>query len=336
MPTTTVPHSNVFTEQWLFGPLSFEDKALSLFRFQAAANPVYREYLALLNRDATKITALAQIPFLPIGFFKHHAVSSRSGSAATVFESSGTTGQTRSRHHVHDTVWYEMVARRLFEQAYGPLRDWHVLALLPSYLERTGSSLVYMVSHFVRASGSSHGGFFLHDQQRLIEQIEKLRKMDGKVLLIGVTFALLELAERFGGRQWPDVIMMETGGMKGRREETTREEVHATLKAAFGLPAVHSEYGMTELLSQAYSSGEGVFRMPPTMRVLLRDVNDPFYIHDCLRHGGLNVVDLANVDSCAFIETEDLGVLQGPDEFKVLGRLDNADVRGCNLLLVPQ
>jgi phenylacetate-coenzyme A ligase PaaK-like adenylate-forming protein len=335
MPTITVPHSNVFTEQWLFGSLPFEEKALALFRFQAAANSVYREYLTLLGRDPTKITALAQIPFLPIGFFKHHAVSSRSGSAATVFESSGTTGQTRSRHHVHDTDWYEMVARRLFEQTYGPLRDWHVLALLPSYLERTGSSLVYMVSHFMQASGSAHGGFFLHNRQQLVERIEKLRETGGKVLLIGVTFALLELAEQFGGRHWPDVTVMETGGMKGRREEMTRDEVHATLKAAFGLPAVHSEYGMTELLSQAYSSGEGVFTMPPTMRVFLRDVNDPFCMDYQLRHGGINVIDLANVDSCAFIETEDLGVLHSPDAFKVLGRLDNADVRGCNLLVTP-
>ncbi|MDJ1467848.1 acyl transferase [Cytophagaceae bacterium DM2B3-1] len=318
----------------LFESFHFEENALELFRFQASANQIYRKYLEFLKIDPAKISSLNEIPFLPIEFFKSHTITSVQNQPAALFESSGTTGQTRSRHYVYDTSFYEKVAQHIFEQLYGSLAEFHVLALLPSYLERTGSSLVYMVEHFIRESHSSESGFFLHDQSELVSKIDTLVQQNKKVLLIGVTFALLDLAEHYGGRDWSQVIVMETGGMKGRREELLREEVHEILKQAFLLPKVHSEYGMTELLSQAYSFGNGVFQMPPTMRILIRDVNDPFSINTNQRSGGINIIDLANVDSCAFIETKDIGIVHPDNTFQVLGRFDNSDIRGCNLLVL--
>lgn len=307
---------------------------MELFRFQASANPIYQKYLNYLKISPGQVSSVGQIPFLPIEFFKNHAVTCINRPPQVLFESSGTTGQTRSRHYVHDTQFYQNVARRIFESTYGPLTDCHVLALLPSYLERSGSSLVYMVEHFIRESGSPESGFFLHDTEKLVDTVERLRKGEKKVFLIGVTFALLDLAERHGNRDWSNVIVMETGGMKGRREELLREEVHEILKQAFHLPAVHSEYGMTELLSQAYSTGDGIFRMPETMRICICDINDPFRLDNRLRSGGINIIDLANVDSCAFIETKDIGSVLPDGTFRVLGRFDNSDVRGCNLLVV--
>ncbi|MDJ1479656.1 acyl transferase [Cytophagaceae bacterium YF14B1] len=318
----------------LFESFRFEEKALELFRFQASANQIYRKYLEFLKIDPAKISSVNEIPFLPIEFFKAHTITSVQSQPAALFESSGTTGQIRSRHYVYDTSFYEKVAQYIFEQIYGSLAEFHVLALLPSYLERTGSSLVYMVEHFIRESHSSESGFFLHDQSELVSKIDTLVQQNKKVLLIGVTFALLDLAEHYGGRDWSRVIVMETGGMKGRREELLREEVHEILKQAFLLPKVHSEYGMTELLSQAYSFGNGVFQMPPTMRILIRDVNDPFSINANQRSGGINIIDLANVDSCAFIETKDIGIVHPDNTFQVLGRFDNSDIRGCNLLVL--
>jgi hypothetical protein len=318
---------------------SFESVALAVFRYQAAENPVYRSYLHHRRIDPARVQTLEQIPFLPIEFFKTQRVVTGEVPPVLTFESSGTTGTLTSRHFVADPVFYEQISVQLFEQAYGPLTGYHVLALLPAYLERSGSSLVYMVRHFIERSASPHSGFFLHDVPRLLDTLRYLltTPADRRVLLLGVTFALLDLAER---GDWPEVpteklLVMETGGMKGRRRELLREEVHARLTRAFGVPAIHSEYGMTELLSQAYSMGEGIFRLPPTMRVLLRDVNDPFTpLGPGARTGGLNVIDLANVDSCAFIETKDLGNY-GPQAgtFRVLGRFDNSDIRGCNLLV---
>ena len=280
-----------------------------------------------------QIKAVENIPFLPVELYKYHSISSVNQPPETVFESSGTTGQTRSRHYVHDTGFYRKVARRIFEQVYGVLTDYHVLALLPSYMERSGSSLVYMVGDFIRESQSPDSGFFLQDRENLVDAIENLRGGKRKVLLIGVTFALLDVAEQFGGRDWHNVTVMETGGMKGRREELLREEVHTILKQAFNLSAVHSEYGMTELLSQAYSMGDGVFRMPDTMRILIRDINDPFSIGGQRRNGGVNIIDLANADSCAFIETKDIGTVSPDGTFRILGRFDNSDIRGCNLMV---
>ncbi len=312
---------------------SFEKKALELFRFQASANQIYRKYLEFLRVDPAKVSSLVQIPFLPVEFFKSHTVSCVTGAPEVLFESSGTTGQIRSRHYVYDTAFYQNVAQHIFETQYGPLSGFHILALLPSYLERTGSSLVYMVEHFIRQSGSAESGFYLYDQQKLVSTIEILSRQNKKVLLIGVTFALLDLAEHYGDRNWSNVIVMETGGMKGRRAELLREEVHAILMQSFQLPAVHSEYGMTELLSQAYSTGDGIFQMPDTLRILIRDINDPFTIYSQPRNGGINIIDLANVDSCAFIETKDIGIAFPDNRFRVLGRFDNSDIRGCNLLV---
>jgi len=340
-------------------PGNFESTALAVFRYQATYNPVYRMYLQYLNVRADEIQSSDRIPFLPIRFFKQHAILTGDPAIQVTFESSGTTGALTSRHYVADPALYDTVSQRIFEQLYGPLNQFHVLALLPSYLERNNSSLVYMVQRFIEktgdsaasdlASGSSYSGFFLNNVDDLTARLKELAAQSAekgaiqrKVLLIGVTFALLDWAESgadlsfLGGM--PNLVVMETGGMKGRRHELLREEVHEILTSRLGVPAIHSEYGMTELLSQAYSTGGGVFRMAPTLRILLRDVNDPFHIYPATyrRAGGINVIDLANLDSCSFIETQDLGQYHDGinDAFQVIGRFDNSDIRGCNLMVV--
>ncbi|MBC7892305.1 MAG: acyl transferase, partial [Sphingobacteriaceae bacterium] len=292
-------------------------------------------------RDPARVTHYSQVPFLPIEFFKTQRVLSGTPAVALSFESSGTTGQLPSRHFVADPLFYETLSQRLFEQCYGSLRGYTILALLPSYLERGTSSLVHMVRHFIEQSGTPESGFFLNNTADLRQQLLKIRdqKPESRILLIGVTFALLDLAD--SGDDWsflgelPRLVVMETGGMKGRRRELLREEVHYILTQAFGVARIHSEYGMTELLSQAYSAGEGIFEVPPSMRILLRDVNDPFApLPPGGRSGGINIVDLGNVDSCAFVETKDLGDHINENGFRVLGRFDNSDVRGCNLMVV--
>jgi hypothetical protein len=356
------------------GADSFESVALAVFRYQAQYNPVYRNYLHCLKVQPDTVTQFSQVPFMPIGFFKHHTIltgfdpGALSGNDTLTFASSGTTSRDAgfaetSQHLVPDPALYDAVSTRIFEQRYGPLRDFHILALLPSYLERNNSSLVYMVQRFMAlssdapdaglAAGASPAdpasNFFLNNLTELTTRLRQLTDQpDGKrILLIGVTFALLDWAEsgedlRFLARN-PNLIVMETGGMKGRRKELLREEVHQLLKERLGITHVHSEYGMTELLSQAYSAGEGVFLPSPTLRVLLRDINDPFHVLlpaavSDRRSGGINVVDLANLDSCSFIETQDLGQYVGseaaPGAFRVIGRFDNSDVRGCNLMVV--
>lgn len=321
-------------------PGEFEALALDIFRFQAAANPVYRQYLHHLRRDPARVTHYTQVPFLPIEFFKTQRVLSGSPAVAIQFESSGTTGQLPSRHFVADPLFYETLSQQFFEQRYGSLRDYTILALLPSYLERDTSSLVHMVRHFIEQSGDRQSGFFLNNIAELRQQLLEIQGQNPatRILLIGVTFALLDLAD--SGEDWaflgelPGLVVMETGGMKGRRRELLREEVHDILTRAFDVTRIHSEYGMTELLSQAYSTGEGIFAVPPSMRILLRDVNDPFtFLPPGGRSGGINVVDLGNVDSCAFVETRDLGGFVGENGFRVLGRFDNSDVRGCNLMV---
>lgn len=317
--------------------------ALELFRFQAQHNPVYAQYVRLRNVRPALIKRLVDIPFMPIGFFKNHQIVTQSPDIEAVFESSGTTGSQNSRHFVADLAWYDEISTRIFEQQYGALHRFHTLALLPSYLERNNSSLVYMVQQFIKKNNSNHAGFFLNTTDALRQHLQELaQKPDGRtVLLWGVTFALLDWAESGQDlsflRQIPNLIVMETGGMKGRRRELLRQEVHAQIMAAFGVSSVHSEYGMTELLSQSYSVGEGVFVPAATMRLLLRDINDPFALCDHtapLRYGGINVIDLANIDSCAFVETQDLGRFVGNSpRFEVIGRFDNSDVRGCNLLI---
>jgi len=324
---------------------TFEEVALQVFHYQAIHNPIYREYLSYLRVNPDQIQRLSAIPFLPIGFFKHHQVLTGTPVIRTVFESSGTTGSQTSRHLVADLGWYDNISTEIFEQTYGPLKDFHLLALLPSYLERNNSSLVYMVQQFIAKTHSPVSGFFLHNVDELLNVLRKQAyQSDGrKVILWGVTFALLDLAESKNDlsflRELPKLMVMETGGMKGRRREMLREEVHAELTEAFGVKSIHSEYGMTELLSQSYSKGEGIFDTSRTMRILLRDTNDPFSVVDApqsgMRYGGINVVDLGNLDSCSFIETQDLGRFVGDSssQFEVIGRFDNSDIRGCNLLI---
>ncbi|HSI90964.1 MAG TPA: hypothetical protein VK927_07590, partial [Adhaeribacter sp.] len=287
----------------------FEEAALGLFRYQAAHNPVYRQYLQLLGKDPAAVFSLEQIPFLPIEFFKTQQVKTGDFEPEVIFKSSGTTLQQRSCHFVADNDFYLQVASQIFAGFYGPLTDYVFLALLPSYLEQGQSSLVAMVAHFVKQSGQQEPGFFLGRLAELKNAIRKAQKTGKKVMLFGVTYALLDLAETGGDTDLSEVIIMETGGMKGRRKEMIREELHGILTRAFNVPAIHSEYGMTELLSQAYSQGNGIFRAPKTMRILLRDLNDPFEINPNLRSGGINVIDLANIHSCAFIETKDIGKL---------------------------
>lgn len=315
-------------------PVDFEPYSLELFRFQAENNPVYKQYLSALSCQPASIKRLEEVPFMPIDFFKQHTVKSGQWESQEVFESSGTTGQQRSRHHLQDRAFYQQVSRQAFERFYGPLEDYHFFALLPSYLERSNSSLVAMMDHFIAQSGSSYSGFYLDNYEELLVNIQKARQEGRrKLLLIGVTFALLELAEN-DNCDLHDVIVMETGGMKGRRKEMIRAELHEVLQQSFNIRQVHAEYGMTELLSQAYSKKQGFFDVPPWMKVLFRDLNDPYCICKDLRQGGLNVVDLANIHSCAFIETQDIGRQSPAGGFEVLGRFDNADIRGCNLLVV--
>lgn len=318
----------------------FEALALDIFRFQARYNPVYQRYITCLGRNPDSVQNLFEIPFLPVSFFKKHQVVCGEVNGGRYFESSGTTGLEVSRHLVKDLLLYEQLSVRLFESRYGSLKNFHILALLPSYLERDSSSLVYMVQHFMSVSGSEFSGFFLNDFEALNRKIlELLNLSDGKkVLLIGVTFALLDWAEGFSGANGSQfatdkLIVMETGGMKGRRKELLRMEVHHLLKGQLGIASVHSEYGMTELVSQAYSSGDGVFRAEGSMKVLIRDNTDPLTVGMENQTGGVNVIDLGNLDSCAFIETADLGRLDPSNNtFEIIGRMDNSDVRGCNLL----
>jgi phenylacetate-coenzyme A ligase PaaK-like adenylate-forming protein len=308
----------------------FEGLALVLFQFQYNHNPVYRQYVDLLDIDPFAVTAINKIPFLPIDFFKTHRVSATSFREEAVFESSGTTQTIQSRHFIKDLSIYKQSFEKCFQKFYGNAHDWCILGLLPSYLERTNSSLVIMVNELIRLSQHAHSGFYLYDHQKLSDVLEQLEKNRQKTLLIGVTFALLDFAEN-NSKPLKHTIVMETGGMKGKREEMTRNEVHAILKSAWDLSAIHSEYGMTELLSQAYSAGEGLFECPPWMKVILREEDDPLITKNAGR-GLINVVDLANIYSCSFIATDDIGLLHPNGSFEVLGRRDNSDLRGCSLM----
>ena len=314
-----------------------ETAALQLFAYQAVHCPPYAAYLAALGRDPATVQRLADIPFLPIEFFKTHAVRTDPAAwqAQEVFKSSGTTQQQRSRHLVRDPGLYRANAARIFEAAYGPITGWTFLALLPSYLEQGESSLVAMVADFAQRSGQAQEAFFLRDHAGLLRALAQAKAEPGRrVMLFGVTYALLDLAAEVGpAPELQDLTVLETGGMKGRRREMIREELHAELHQAFGPAPLHSEYGMTELLSQAYSPGHGRFYAPPQLRVLLRDPADPFSVAADRTEGAINVIDLANVDSCAFIETKDLARMHPDGSFEVLGRLDNSDIRGCSQLV---
>ena len=311
----------------------FTQIALDIFRFQHEHNPVYRSFCDLLYIHPSEIKSLNQIPFLPIQFFKTHKILSTDNPIVKEFTSSSTTGQIPSTHYITDLDLYQKSFISGFETFYGPLKDYTVLALLPSYLERTGSSLIHMVDHMISVSPFSESGFFLNNLDVLSGLLSKLDSEGRKILLIGVSFALLDLIENFSF-DLSNTIVMETGGMKGRRKELVRQDLHKQLKTGFGVDAIHSEYGMTELLSQAYSQGDGIFRTPPWLKVMIRDSEDPLSVLGQNKTGGINVIDLANIHSCSFIATQDLGKIHGDGTFEILGRFDHSDVRGCNLMVL--
>jgi phenylacetate-coenzyme A ligase PaaK-like adenylate-forming protein len=311
----------------------FKAASLRVFRHQFENNRVYRSFCDLLYIHPVEVKEVDQIPFLPIQFFKSHTILSSRKPIIETFTSSGTTGSTTSKHHITDITWYEKSYRKGFELNYGPIEGYTVLALLPNYLERKGSSLIYMANDFIQKSKDSKSGFFLHNIEELSQILKELEEKKQKTLLIGVSFALLDLIEQ-ETFQLQNTIVMETGGMKGRRKEMTRTELHNHLTAGFGVSKIHSEYGMTELLSQAYSKGNGVFECPPWMKVLTRDTEDPLSIQKENKTGGVNIIDLANYNSCSFIATQDLGKVYANETFEILGRFDHSDIRGCNLMVV--
>ena len=311
----------------------FNKVALEIFNFQYENNPVYRKFSDLLKIDPRQVDFIEKIPFLPIDLFKSHKVLSSKNKIQKTFTSSGTTGSKTSKHHVTDLSIYEQSFNLGFQEFYGDIKDYVVLALLPSYLEREGSSLIYMAQHFIEKSCHPDSGFYLNNLSELQSKLISLDKQGQKVLLIGVSFALLDLAENFQFNL-KNTIIMETGGMKGRRKEMIREELHSILKKGFGVSAIHSEYGMTELLSQAYSSGNGIFECPPWMRILIRDPEDAQSYLKTNSTGGINVIDLANINSCSFIATQDLGKKSENNSIEIMGRFDNSDIRGCNLLVL--
>jgi phenylacetate-coenzyme A ligase PaaK-like adenylate-forming protein len=313
-------------------PKAFEETALTIFRYQAANCEVYRSFLHHLKVQADQVTSTTEIPYLPIAFFKSHEVKSAATPAQIVFSSSGTTGQIQSKHIVTDLTLYEESFNRAFQHFYGDPANSCILALLPSYQEREGSSLIYMVDALIAQSQHPKSGYFLHDNEGLYKTLLELQQQGKRTILIGVTYALLDFIEEYN-LDFPELIVMETGGMKGKRKEMVREELHELLTAGFGVPAIHSEYGMTELLSQGYSYGHGIFNCPAWMRIVLRDTNDPLSLLQNRQTGGINVIDLANLNSCSFIATQDLGKIHPDGSFEVLGRFDNADIRGCNLLV---
>jgi hypothetical protein len=309
----------------------FIPRALETFRLQYADNPLYRQYADVLGVLPVRVRTLQEIPFLPVSLFKTHPVRTGNFIPEIVFESSGTTGSVTSRHEVRDLSVYRSSFTAGFERFYGPVGEWCVIGLLPAYLERSHSSLVLMVHELIGSSGHPDSGFYLYDHEALHAVLQRLEGQGQKTLLIGVTFALLDFAEKYA-MSLRHTVVMETGGMKGRRREITRNELHDYLKERLGVSSIHAEYGMTELLSQAYSSGDGLFACPPWMRALVRREDDPLDVM-IQGEGLLNIIDLANTWSCSFLATEDIGRI-GPDgRFEVSGRADNSDVRGCSLLV---
>ena len=312
---------------------AFTKKALELFKFQFEENPVYRSFCDLLYKHPSAVQKLEDIPFLPIEFFKTNKVLSTKKEIKQTFTSSGTSGSVVSQHHVADLNLYKTSFQKGFAHFYGNIEDYAVLALLPSYLERDGSSLVYMVEDMIQESKHQKSGFYLDDLYALKQTLLALEKSGQKTLLIGVSYALLDLVE-FHQFELKHTIIMETGGMKGRRKEMIKSELHSILKKGFGVDKIHSEYGMTELLSQAYSKGDGLFSSPHWMNVLISDPEDALTILLKGKSGGINIIDLANVHSCAFIATQDLGKINANGTFEVLGRFDKSDIRGCNLMVL--
>jgi hypothetical protein len=332
---TTVKNITLSDKIFTANEDNFSSIALEVFQFQYQNNAIYRQYCNSLKIDSQKIIGIQQIPFLPIQFFKTHKITTTDFEAEAIFESSGTTQTVNSKHFVKDISLYKKSFNEAFRLFYGDPADWCIVALLPSYLERNNSSLVMMADSLIKQSGHQQSGFYLNEWKQLLNTLTELEKQQQKTLLIGVTFALIDFAE-LNSFPLHHTVIMETGGMKGRREEMTRERVHEILSNSFQLKKIHSEYGMTELLSQSYSKGDGIFNCPPWMKILLREEDDPFAIHAAdattTISGAINVIDLANIYSCSFIATEDAGKLYPDSSFEILGRLDNTDIRGCSLL----
>jgi len=329
MDFTAIKHS-IFNLQNL-QVHEFNEIAVSLFHYQYRNNKIYSSFVDALGISVGQVYHTEQIPFLPISFFKTHKIISGDFTEEVTFESSGTTGMQTSKHYVVDAGLYEQSFQKGLELFYGDLSRYAVFALLPSYLERKNSSLVYMVERLMLKSNRRMGGFYLNDLENLQNQLLEAKKQGLKIMLIGVTFALIDMAEKHP-IDIPEAVIIETGGMKGRREELTRMELHQSLCKGFGVNKIHSEYGMTELLSQAWSKGDGLFHCPPWMKVLIADTNDPLSFLETGRTGGINIIDLANIHSCSFIATQDLGRINNDGSFEVMGRFDNSDIRGCSLL----
>ena len=321
-------------KKYIFGINSgnFNAMALNLFHYQSVHNTIYKKYLQLLHIIPEEIQEVRAIPFMPISFFKTNKIETGAEQDKIVFQSSGTSKQVRSKHYVKDPDFYAALSKQIFEIQFGNLTDYIILALLPSYLENKDSSLVFMVNHFIKMTGHPDSSFINRNSGKFVHQVYQQRG-NKKVLLLGVTYALIEFAEE---HQLPlqDAMIMETGGMKGKGEERPREEVHEVLKKHFQVREVYSEYGMTELLSQAYSVSGGNFQVPFSMNLYTREMNDPLTLNDQKSPGGLNIIDLANIDSCAFIATEDIGKINNDGTFIVSGRIDNSEIRGCNLLSI--
>lgn len=327
MPLLTSPFNEIFSVH----KDSFDLLAIEIFQYQAINNPVYKEYLDYLDINALEVKKVSEIPFLPIELFKNHKILSGNTDPEMIFESSGTTGSIPSRHYIADLEIYQKSIEKGFRHFFGDPSEYVFLALLPSYLERNNSSLVYMVQHLMSLSDHEDNGFYLYDHDKLNNAIKRNSGSNKKIFFIGVSFALLDFAENYN----PDLskaVIMETGGMKGQRRELTRPELHDTLKQAFHTNNIMSEYGMAELLSQAYAKKEGYFETPEWMKFLVRDVNDPFCYIGNGQTGGLNVIDLANVNSCSFIASQDLGRIMDDGRIEILGRFDNSDIRGCSLM----
>jgi hypothetical protein len=322
-------NNRIFT---IAGEDSFNEAALEIFQFQYRLNEIYRKYFDSIGLKPSTILHYKEIPFLPVSFFKTHKIVSGEGEPGRVFQSSGTTGTERSRHPVLDLQVYRESLRKGFEIFYGPLKDYDIFALTPAPEQSPDSSLVFMISQWLQVSGTEISGFYLDRQEVLSQILENITRTGRKSLLIGLSYSLLDFAEKYPV-SLPGTIIMETGGMKGKRKEMIREELHGILTERFSCKVIHSEYGMTELLSQAYSKGKGLFKTPPWMKILVREPTDPFELLPDGKTGGINIIDLANYHSCSFIATQDLGKIHEDGKFEVLGRFDFSDLRGCNLMI---
>lgn len=311
---------------------SFNKVALEIFYYQSKHNQIYREYIKLIGKNPENINSVEKIPFLPVELFKTHTIVSSEESIQKIFTSSGTTDSIQSKHFITNLSIYETCFRKTFELFYGNTKQYCIIGLLPSYLERDGSSLIYMVNDLIHQSENIHSGFYLHNMDELIDKLQYLNQKQQPTILIGVTYALLDLAEKIK-EPLNSITIMETGGMKGKRKEITREELHTVLCSKFGVTSIHSEYGMTELLSQAYSKGNGLFTCPPWMKIQCYDPNDPLDTLTNSQTGGINIMDLTNIHSCSFIQTKDLGCVHEDGSFEIHGRFDYSDIRGCNLLI---